>query len=262
MTFGRSDDMKYISHLDMMRFWERALRRAEIPVSYSEGFSPHAQISLAAPLAVGTTSEAELMDVFLDKPMAPKQLIQQVTQQLPAGITIIAAQEVGLALPSLQADIRFAEYTVDVSASSPEGGSVSAGGVIATAVADGEFAGEGARAPIATYQPMIHTPATAEAAVATFLAATAIPWQHKRENDIRSYDIRGQVEDISVEHSDDRGARLHMRLKNDNTGSGRPEQVIAALGLPPPTRIHRTKLILENSSPAREAWRARGRSSE
>ena len=92
MTFGRSDDMKYISHLDMMRFWERALRRAEIPVSYSEGFSPHAQISLAAPLAVGTTSEAELMDVFLDKPMAPKQLIQQVTQQLPAGITIAAAQ--------------------------------------------------------------------------------------------------------------------------------------------------------------------------
>jgi hypothetical protein len=70
------------------------------------------------------------------------------------------------------------------------------------------------------------------------------------------------VEDITVEHSDERRAQLHMRLKNDNTGSGRPEQVIAALGLPPPTRIHRTKLILENNSPAREAWRARGRLSD
>ena len=61
--------MKYITHLDMMRFWERALRRADVPLAYSEGFSPHAQISLAAPLAVGTTSEAELMDVFLAEPM-------------------------------------------------------------------------------------------------------------------------------------------------------------------------------------------------
>jgi hypothetical protein len=50
-----------------------------------------------------------------------------------------------------------------------------------------------------------------------------------------------------------------MKLKNDNTGSGRPEQVVAALGLPPPTRIHRTKLILQAKSAAREAWRKRGR---
>ncbi len=241
--------MKYISHLDMMRFWERALRRAEIPVSYSEGFSPHAQISLAAPLAVGTTSEAELMDVFLDTPMAPKQLIQQVTQQLPPGITIIAAQEVGLALPALQADIRFAEYIVDIAASSEPG----------PAPAESALPEAGTTPP---YTPPTHTPATAAAAVEQFLAADAIPWQHKRENDIRSYDIRAQVQDITIEQSDATSARLHLRLKNDNTGSGRPEQVIAALGLPPPTRIHRTKLILENSSPARDAWRKHGRDAE
>ena len=65
VTFTRGEEMKYITHLDLMRFWERALRRAELPVAYSEGFSPHAQIALAAPLPVGTTSDCELMDVFM-----------------------------------------------------------------------------------------------------------------------------------------------------------------------------------------------------
>lgn len=49
ITFARGDEMKYITHLDMMRFWERALRRAGLPVAYSEGFSPHPQIAIAAP---------------------------------------------------------------------------------------------------------------------------------------------------------------------------------------------------------------------
>ncbi len=51
VTFSRGDELRFITHLDVMRFWERALRRANLPVAYSEGFSPHAQISLAAPLA-------------------------------------------------------------------------------------------------------------------------------------------------------------------------------------------------------------------
>jgi hypothetical protein len=50
-----------------------------------------------------------------------------------------------------------------------------------------------------------------------------------------------------------------MRLKNDSSGSGRPEQVVAALGLPAPTRIHRTRLELAERSPSREAWKKRGR---
>jgi hypothetical protein len=53
--------------------------------------------------------------------------------------------------------------------------------------------------------------------------------------------------------------RLLMRLKNDNTGSGRPEQVVAALGLGTPLRIHRTKVVLAGTSPVREAWRKAGR---
>jgi len=262
ITFARGDDMKFITHLDVMRFWERALRRADIPVAYSEGFSPHAQISLAAPLAVGTTSDAELMDVFLSDPMQPKQFMKQLAEQIPPGISIVAAQEVGLALPALQAAVRFAEYLVDVTADAAR-----ANAPVEESL-DVAQPSPAVRPPAETNPPAIEeqpsrppmrTPADAEAAISAFLAATTIPWQHQRENETRNYDIRAQVGDLTLEHCDTSSARIRMRLKNDNTGSGRPEQVIAALGLPPPARIHRTKLILEGASPAREAWRTRGR---
>jgi len=258
ITFARGDDMKFVTHLDMMRFWERALRRAGIPVAYSEGFSPHAQISLAAPLAVGTTSDAELMDAFLAEPMQPKRLLAALAEQLPRGISLAAAQEVGLALPALQAAVRFAEYVVDVDLSRPEGAGQQA-----------RMRGEGTGAPGAGPPTEVTAPAEStsrpqsweevEAAVGDFLAAETIPWQHQREQETRSYDIRAQVDALSIERGDGNTARVHMRLKNDNSGSGRPEQVIAALGLPAPIRIHRTKLILEGASPARDAWRTRGR---
>jgi radical SAM-linked protein len=218
VTFTRGEDVKYITHLDLMRFWERALRRAGVPVSYSEGFSPHAQISLAAPLPVGTTSDAELMDVFLSEPMPPRELISAVASQLPPAIGVRSVEDVGVGLPALQAEVRFAEYEVDVPAT-----------------------------------------AGAETAVERFLAADTVPWEHKREDEVRAYDIRAQVEEIELVRVDAATVRLRMRLKNDNTGSGRPEQVAAALGFGAPSRIHRTGLVLAGTSPSREAWRKRGR---
>ena len=59
IRFSRGEEIKYISHLDIMRMWERVLRRAELPLAYSEGFSHHPRISLAVPLAIGVTSDAE-----------------------------------------------------------------------------------------------------------------------------------------------------------------------------------------------------------
>ncbi len=219
VTFSRGDEMKYITHLDMMRFWERALRRANVPMSYTEGFSPHAQIALAAPLPVGTTSDAELMDVFLAESMMPRAFTDAVTPQLPPAVRIASVLEVGVALPSLQADIRFAAYDVDLPT---------------TSIAD------------------------AATAVEAFLARDSVPWEHRRDEEVRQYDIRPQVQDLEAAALGD-GARLQMVLKNDNSGSGRPEQVVAALGLPAPPRIHRTRLLLAGTSPSREALRRRGK---
>ena len=221
ITFSRGEEMKYITHLDMMRFWERALRRAHLPVAYSEGFSPHPQIAIAAPLAVGTTSDAELMDVFMSEAVTPRRVIADLSAQLTAGVGVRSVEEVGLTLPAMQAEVRFAEYEVDVTASADVG-----------------------------------------TAVAAFLAADTISWEQKREDETRTYDIRAQVETIEVLGESEGFARLRMYVKNDNTGSGRPEQIVTALGLGTASRIHRTRLVLTNSSPSRDAWRKHGRREE
>lgn len=219
LRFGRGEAMKYVTHLDMMRFWERALRRAGVPVAYSEGFSPHAQIALASPLPVGVTSDAELLDVFLEEPRRPQDVVDALRPQLPEGAYVYDAEEVAMLLPSLQAEVRAAEYEVDVP-----------------------------------------TLCDAREAVARFLALETLAWEHKREEDVRTYDLRGLVTGIEVEPHPPAGiVRLRMTLRNDSNGAGRPEQVVAALGLPAPVRVHRTLLRLAGISPVRQAWRKRGR---
>ncbi len=114
IKFSRGEEIKYISHLDLMRLWERALRRSGVPIAYSQGFSPRPKISLAAPLAVGVTSEGELMALFMARRVSPQFFIKAVSQQLPPGIEVLEVQEIGLRVPSLQSQVRYAEYRVDV----------------------------------------------------------------------------------------------------------------------------------------------------
>src|SRR5438105_3409937 len=105
-----------------MRFWERALRRAEVDVAYSEGFSPHPQISLAAPLPVGVTSRGELMDVFLATRSTPEAFMRALAPQLPPGLTVDSVVEVELGLPSIQSQMRAAEYEVPLPDSTDDEG--------------------------------------------------------------------------------------------------------------------------------------------
>ncbi len=204
-----------------MRFWERAFRRAAVPLAYSEGFSPSPRISLAAPLPVGVTASAELMDVSLSRRITLSQFIKAVSAQLPAGVAISEVREVGLGLPSLQSQVRFSDYEVDV--------------------------------------PDDRSPEDVRQAVAQFLAAESIPWQHKRERSVRHYDLRPLVQDLRVEGLAGGICTLAMRLRTDAQASGRAEQVVAALRFPEaPVRIHRKGLILEETSPALQAWRRHG----
>ena len=114
IKFSRGDEIKFISHLDITRLWERALRRSGIPLAYSQGFSPHPQMALAAPLSVGMTSEAELMDITCTRNVTPQWLTDMVNHQLPPGIRVLQTQQVTPTLPALQAQVRFAEYRVEL----------------------------------------------------------------------------------------------------------------------------------------------------
>jgi len=115
--FNKGTEVKFTSHLDLINVFTRAFRRAEIPIAYSHGFSPHPKISFGSALPVGTTSEAEFADIELEKNVAVEDFISCVNAQLPHGIMILRAQEIPLRAESLMAQTGFASYIVRISES-------------------------------------------------------------------------------------------------------------------------------------------------
>ncbi len=120
IRYGREDRVKYISHLDLMRTFQRALRRSQIPVAFSEGFNPHPRLAFASALAVGVTSSDEYMDILLENPVPPEAFAQRLNQTLPEGIPIYEAVEVDERVPSLMSMIDRATYTVLLNNPLPE----------------------------------------------------------------------------------------------------------------------------------------------
>ncbi len=93
-VFARGKEVKFISHLDMMRVFERALRRSHIPVSYSCGFNPRPKLVFGLPLAVGVTSEGEYVDIVLDEEMKNDVFMEKMNGSLPAGLKILKVSPV------------------------------------------------------------------------------------------------------------------------------------------------------------------------
>lgn len=91
--FARGEELKYISHLDTMRIFERALRRAPIPIKYSGGFNPRPLLVFGLPLAVGMTSEAEYADFETSEKVCPGYFMASLNRQMPKGLEILAAVE-------------------------------------------------------------------------------------------------------------------------------------------------------------------------
>jgi radical SAM-linked protein len=89
--FKKEGDLIYISHLDLMRMFQRAFRRADIPVKYSEGFNPHPRFSLATALGIGISSSGEYMDIELDSYISADEFINRMNRVLPKGAEILKA---------------------------------------------------------------------------------------------------------------------------------------------------------------------------
>src|SRR5574342_771108 len=86
ITFTRDETLKYIGHLDMARTWQRIVRRANLPLAYSEGFNPQPRMSFAAALLVGCTSDHEELDMVLAPPCAIDEVKARLDHVLPPGM--------------------------------------------------------------------------------------------------------------------------------------------------------------------------------
>lgn len=179
VTFSRGEVLRYITHLDLMRSWERAIKRAGLPISYSEGFTRHPQLALAAPLPVGATAEGELMDVYLEQALDPEEFRRRLTIQTPPGLTVERVEDVPLGIPSLQSLVREWSWRTQL--------------------------------PAETDVDELRRK------VREFLALDTFPWEQRREKEVKRYDLRSLVLHLEVEPANKAGA-LFARFKAEAGG--------------------------------------------
>jgi radical SAM-linked protein len=203
ITFARGENARYVGHLDMARTWERIVRRADLPIAYSEGFNPRPRLSFAATLPVGCTSDEELLDVILSERCDLTDVRQRLDRAVPAGIQVVGVSEVPTSAPALQVQIRSTEFVLT---------------------------------PI---DPL--GAEDAQARVQSLLDAPAI----ERQRRDKMYDLRPLILALWVEPGETGQARIGVRLRAGESGTGRPDEVAAALGLDLTSiRIHRRRLLL------------------
>ena len=91
LRYERDHRVKYVSHLDFVRMFGRALRRAHLPIAFSEGFNPHPLLTFALPLSVGYTSECEILEIVLSESVPSEEIVERLNNVLPEGVKIISA---------------------------------------------------------------------------------------------------------------------------------------------------------------------------
>jgi radical SAM-linked protein len=218
--FRKGERVRFISHLDVLRAWERAIRRAELPLSYSQGFTPHPKLSFASPLPLGFVGEAEVMDVTLDERVQPDEFRERLLAQSNDDLGAVGVGEISVSAPPPQAGLLWADYRVPIHGLTAD---------------------------------------DARLCAAQFMATAEFEWSEERREKTKTYDLRKAVASLGVFESDG-STQLCMRLQADAELTARPEQVLGAV-FPEATvdgAIVRTGLVLDEGSPAREAWRRRG----
>ena len=112
MTYAKLGNLRFIGHLDLQRLFERALRRTNLPLRYTQGFSPHMRINLASALPLGFIGEAEQMDFWLDDEVSLDEISNRLNIALPAELILKNLQVIENQKPSLQASLLTSEFEI------------------------------------------------------------------------------------------------------------------------------------------------------
>lgn len=205
ITFSKTEAMRFTSHLDLHRTLERTMRRANLPLAYSQGFTPRPKLSLASALPLGYTSEAEVADFWLKEDLPLDQIEQTFNASQPPGIDLHLVEAVDATAPKLQTALTKARYLVTLRENYPN----------------------------------------LEEKVSHLLCAETIIKEKVKKGEKKTFDIRPLIFEVSLVASDDAGKQqLEMTLKAEPSATGRPDHILEDLGIDPlTTRIHRTLLI-------------------
>jgi radical SAM-linked protein len=208
LTFSKTGPTRFIGNLDLARTLERSLNRARIPIAYTQGFNRRPRMSLAAALPLGYTSQCELADIWLAEAMVPEQARKQMMKRIAPGIDVHLVEPVDLSAPALQTITNTSTYHV----------------TLLDAVDNAEL------------QQRIAKMLTAETIIRER--------RRKRGGQVRQYDLRPLILTLSLNATSEL-TNIDMQLYLKPSKTGRPDEVLLALGLDPlAARFQRTKITL------------------
>lgn len=207
VTYRRTEALRYVSTLDMQLVWERMLRRAGVPLAYSQGFNPRPRLHMASALPLGFLSRCEITDFWLQQDGEtpapnPTVLREEIQVSAPPGLEIDRLEFVPLSHPPLQTQVVSAEYLV---------------------------------LPLDPIDPL-----AVARNIDRLLEAETLP----RERRGKPYDLRPLIETLALRPGEP--PAIFMRLAAREGATGRPEEVLDAFGWDAASfRVERTALILQ-----------------
>jgi radical SAM-linked protein len=211
ITFEKGESVRWLGHLDILRTFERAIRRAELPISFSTGFNPRERIAFASALSTGVTGAAELATIELTESVEPSTIVNSLNEKLPPGIRLHSAEEIpDVGSRDLLNSYDRAEIRV----------------VCACAAGT--------------------TVEAAQQAADALLARTQIPIEREREGKVKTIDIRPLIHSIDAVDIDGERITFGMALALGSEGTAKPAEIVGLLteSLPGLTvrRAHRVRL--------------------
>jgi radical SAM-linked protein len=206
ITFAKTDSMRFTSHLDLHRTWERTFRRARLPLAYSQGFNPHPRLNLASALPLGFTGSQEIIDAWLDQALPIADIQQALEPAAPPGLLIQRIETINERAPALQTVLEASDYTLTLNERLPD----------------------------------------LDEHLDALLQAESLPRQRRGKD----YDLRPLILELQrLPDCEDGCQRIHARLMAKEGATGRPEEVLDALGTDPlSARINRDRLVIADDS--------------
>lgn len=206
ITFVKQGPLRYTGHLDLHKLWERAARRAELPLAYSRGFHPQPKMNMAAALPLGFSSRCEVMDMKLEHDISLEDLPTRLNKTLPSGLQVVDVEQVEERAPALQTQVVSAEYEVTLTESIDR--------------------------------------SELKRKIDSVIESKSIARERRgKMYDLRHL-IEELALHPSGRGDEGQGVRVFMRLTAREGATGRPEEVLDVLGIPfEETRIERTHLI-------------------
>lgn len=195
IKFRKYGVMKFIGHLDIMRYFQKAMRRAEIDICYSGGYSPHQIMSFAAPLGVGVTSDGEYMDIEVNSSLSTKEAINALNATMVEGMEIVDYVKLPDSAKTAMSIVAAADYEL--------------------------FFKDG-------YEPPVSVEEFALGLHRFFMEPTEVLLVKQTKKGEKTIDLKQLVYTFSVESKEGRPS-FFLRLSTGSTDNLKPELVVGAL---------------------------------